>query len=378
MYIRRMRVLVAPDKFRGTLTAAQAARAVEAGWRRRRPDDDLELVPMADGGEGSLEALVDSLGGSVHSARVTGPSGEPVTAPFGLARTPDALVAVVEMARASGLALVREGRRDPRRATTRGTGELIRHALERGAHRVVVCIGGSATNDGGVGMAQALSGRFLDAAGQEVGPGGASLLELARIDLRPLVARVGNDVSFVAASDVDNPLCGPRGATAVYGPQKGADPDDVLLLDRALGHLAAVTERDLGIDLRDEPGAGAAGGLGFGLMAFLGARLRPGVEVVMDAVGLRKRLAGADLVITGEGTLDAQSLSGKTVAGVLGAAADAGVRAAVVCGRAEIAPKGVDVRSLVERFGAGRAMADTRRCLETLAEELAASIDGAA
>ncbi len=372
-----MRVLVAPDKFRGTLTAAQASRAVEAGWLRTRPGDDLELVPMADGGEGTLEALVDGFGGTLHEEKVTGPTGESVTAPFGLAPTAGGLVAVVEMARASGLALVREGRRDPRRTTTRGTGELIGRALEHGPARVVVCIGGSATNDGGVGMAQALGGRFLDAAGGEVGPGGGSLVDLARIDLRALVARVGNRVPYVAASDVDNPLCGPRGATVVYGPQKGAGPEDVLLLDRALGHLAAVTERDLGIDLRDEPGAGAAGGLGFGLMAFLGARLRPGVEVVMDAVGLRPALARADLVITGEGKLDAQSLSGKTVAGVLGAAAEAGVRAAVVCGRAEIAPEGAEVRSLVERFGEGPAMTDTRRCLETLAEELASEMGGA-
>jgi glycerate kinase len=369
-----MRVLVAPDKFRGTLTAAQAAHAVEAGWRRTRPGDDLELVPMADGGEGTLDALVDGLGGSLHEAWVAGPLRGSVTAPFGLVPTEEGRVAVVEMARASGLALVREADRDPRRATTRGTGELVAAALEHRPARVIVCIGGSATNDGGVGMAQALGGRFLDAGGREVGAGGAALLDLARIDLRPLVARVGNEVAFVAASDVDNPLCGPRGAAAVYGPQKGAGPDDVLLLDRALSHLASVTARDLGIDLREAPGAGAAGGLGFGLMAFLGAHLRPGVEVVMDAVRLRSRLSRADLVITGEGKLDSQSLSGKTVAGVLGAARDAGVRAAVGCGRAAIAPEGVEVVAHVDRFGAGPAMTETRRCLETLAEELAASV----
>jgi glycerate 2-kinase len=371
-----MRVLVAPDKFRGTLTAAEAARAVETGWRRTRPGDDIDVLPMADGGEGTLDALVDGLGGTTQEVRVFGPLGDPVRASFGLVPAADGLVAVVEMARASGLALVSPERRNPRRATTRGTGELIRLAIDHHPVRVIVCIGGSATNDGGVGMAQALQGRFLDDRGRHVGPGGAGLLDLDRIDLRRLVELVGNRISFVAASDVDNPLCGPSGASVVFGPQKGASPDDVLLLDRALAHLAAVVHRDLGIDLRDEPGAGAAGGLGFGLMAFLGAHLRQGVEVVMDAVGFSERLSGADLVITGEGKLDEQSLRGKTVAGVVRAAKEFGVRVAVVCGRAEIAPDGVRVASLVDRFGPGPAMQDTRRCLETLAQELAAEVGG--
>ena len=366
-----MRILVAPDKFRGTLTAAQAARAVETGWRRARPADEITVVPMADGGEGTLDALVEGMGGRLVAARVGGPLGDPVPAPFGLIPGPSGSTAVVEMARASGLGLIGEDRRDPRRATTLGTGELIRLALDHRPARVIVCIGGSATNDGGVGMAQTLGGRFLDAAGEQVGPGGAALLDLDRIDLRPLHDVVGRRVSFVGASDVDNPLCGPRGASAVYGPQKGASADDVRLLDRALGHLAAVVARDVGIELRDAPGAGAAGGLGFGLMAFLGARLRPGVEVVMEAVGLRDHLASAHLVVTGEGKLDAQSLSGKTVAGVLGAASEAGTRVAVVCGLAEIEIEGVPVRSLVGRFGEGPALRDTRRSLETLAEELA-------
>jgi glycerate kinase len=374
LYIRGVRVLVAPDKFRGTLTAVEAARAVETGWRRTRPDDAIEVLPMADGGEGTLDALVDGLGGTTQRVRVFGPLGDPVQAAFGLVPTPDGLVGVVEMARASGLALVPAPRRNPRKATTRGTGELIRLAIDHHPVRVIVCIGGSATNDGGVGMAQSLLGRFLDDRGGHVGPGGAALLDLDRIDLRPLVELVGDAVSFVAASDVDNPLCGPSGASVVYGPQKGASSDDVLLLDRALGHLAAVVNRDLGIDLKDAPGAGAAGGLGFGLMAFLGAHLRPGVEVVMDAVGFADRLAHTDLVITGEGKLDAQSLRGKTVSGVMRAATELNVRTAVVCGRAEIVPEGVWVASLVERFGPTTAMQDTRRSLETLAQELAADV----
>ncbi len=367
-----MRVLVAPDKFRGTLTAVQAAHAIETGWLRTRPEDSVETVAMADGGEGTLEALVEGLGGSTQVVRVAGPLGEMVRAPFGLIPVDGSgQVAVVEMARASGLALLSPDRRNPRKTTTRGTGELIRLALDHHPSKVIVCIGGSATNDAGVGMAQALHGRFLDEKGSHVGPGGAALLDLDRIDLRPLMELVGTRTEFVVASDVDNPLCGPNGASAVYGPQKGASPDDVILLDRALAHLAAVVNRDLGIALKDEPGAGAAGGLGFGLMAFLGARLRPGVEVVMDAVGLRERLARSDLVITGEGTLDSQSMSGKTVDGVLRAAGDAQVPGAVLCGAAEIAPEGLTLASLVERFGREAALQDARRCLETLAQELA-------
>jgi len=369
-----MRLLVAPDKFRGTLTAREAGEAIARGWRRARPDDDVVVVPLADGGEGTLDVLAptDDPAATRSMRTVTGPLGDPVEAAIGMRGE----TAVIEMARASGLELVPAARRAPMRTTTRGTGELMAAAIDARARRMLVCLGGSATNDGGVGMAAALGGRFLDVDGRPIGDGGGAVVALNRLDAGPVLDRV-RAIEIVGVTDVDNPLCGPRGATVVYGPQKGAGPEDVLLLDRALGHLAAVTERDLGIDLRDEPGAGAAGGLGFGLMAFLGARLRPGVEVVMDAVGLRPRLARADLVITGEGKLDAQSLSGKTVAGVLDAAAEAGVRAAVVCGRAEIAPEGAEVRSLVERFGEGPAMTDTRRCLETLAEELASEMGGA-
>ncbi|MGQ0668933.1 MAG: glycerate kinase family protein, partial [Actinomycetota bacterium] len=279
-----MRVLVAPDKFRGTLTAAEAARAVAAGWRRARPGDDLVVVPMADGGEGTLDTLVAALDGEGQTTRVAGPLGSPVDAAYGLVRAGGGLTAVVEMARASGLELVASSRRDPLRATTRGTGELILAACAHRPRRVLVCIGGSATNDGGAGMAQALGARLLDAWGEQVRPGGAALLDLATIDVTALHPSLGG-VRFDVACDVDNPLTGPHGASAVYGPQKGASPSDVDLLDRALAHYAAVIHRDLGIDVRGTPGAGAAGGLGAGLIAFLGAHLRPGVDVVMDAVG---------------------------------------------------------------------------------------------
>ncbi|MEA2522539.1 MAG: glycerate 2-kinase, partial [Actinomycetota bacterium] len=255
-----MHLLLAPDKFRGTLTARQAAEAFETGWRRGRPEDTFDLAPLADGGEGTLEALVDALGGSVVEAEVTGPLGDRVRAAFGLAEGRRGRVAVVEMARASGLALLPPDRRDPGRASTIGTGELIRAALAHAPAGLIVCIGGSATNDGGAGMAQALGVRLSDAAGSPIEPGGIALMTLAGIDLAGLDPRI-RAVNVMVASDVDNPLCGPMGASVVYGPQKGASADDVRILDGALGHLAAVVDRDLGINLKDEPGAGAAGGL---------------------------------------------------------------------------------------------------------------------
>jgi glycerate kinase len=327
---------------------------------------------MADGGEGTLDALVAALGGERQTVRVTGPLGDPVEAEYGVAPSAGGVIGLVEMARASGLELISEERRDPKWTTTRGTGELILAACSHRPRQVIVCIGGSATNDGGAGMAQALGVRLLDDRGNELPPGGAALLDLARIDATGLSPAV-KDVEFVVASDVDNPLVGPYGASAVYGPQKGATPDDVALLDRALGHFAATVHRDLGLDVREVPGAGAAGGLGAGLIAFLGARLRPGVEVVMDAVGLRERLEGAGAVVTGEGKLDEQSLRGKVVAGVIEAARVARVPVAVVCGQAEVEPPGVVVASLADRFGMERAMGDTRLAVEELTAELAGS-----
>lgn len=368
-----MRILVAPDKFRGTLTAAEAASAIARGWRRQRPDDVLEEVPLADGGEGTLEALLAALGGERRTARVSGPLGDEVEAPFGLADGPSGPLGIVEMARASGLELVSRSRRDPLRASTRGTGELILAALRAGAREVLVCLGGSATTDGGAGMAQALGIALLDAEGRPVAPGGIGLLRLARIDVRGLdpLARTAR---IQAACDVDSPLTGPQGAAHVFGPQKGATPEEVLLLDRALGHLAAVIHRDLGIDVRSLPGAGAAGGLGGGLVAFLGAKLRPGVQVVMEAVGLVRRVEAADLVITGEGAFDASSLRGKVPAGVLEIARAAGVPALVLCGRAEIRPPGLEVHALAELVGPERAVADARLALEEAAAAIAARV----
>jgi glycerate kinase len=363
-----MRVLVCPDKFRGTLSAREAAEAIARGWRRARPEDMLDVAPMADGGDGTLDVLapVGEEGVERRTVRVHGPLNDPIDAELGIRDG----VAVVEMARASGLALLDPRRRDPRRTTTRGTGELMRAAVDAGVPRLMVCLGGSASNDGGVGMAAALGAKFLDAEGKVLPDGGAALVDLWHIDATLLDLRLGS-VDVTGVTDVDNPLAGPAGASATYGPQKGASPDDVWLLDEALRHLAAVVQRDLGIDPKDEPGAGAAGGLGYGLLAFCRARLRPGVEVVMETLGLHERLRSADLVITGEGSLDAQSLHGKVPAGVLRAASIAAVPVSILCGSASVRPDNAVVRSLVDRVGREAALTDARRSLELVAEELA-------
>ncbi len=363
-----MRVLASPDKFRGTLTARQAAEAIEHGWLRARPGDHVDLLPLADGGEGSLDVLAPADDPAVRRLHVvvSGPLGDPIDAELAVR----AGVGVVEIARACGLQLLGSERLDPRHASSVGTGELMEAARRAGATRVLVCLGGSATNDGGVGMASALGGRFLDATGQPVGRSPIDLPALARIDLG-VVHRVWRSIEVIGVTDVDNPLCGPAGASAVFGPQKGASPEGVFELDRALAHLAAVAAHDLGVDRSREPGAGAAGGLGFGLLAFLGGKLRPGVDVVMEAVGFEERLQTADVVITGEGSFDAQSLRGKVPAGVLAAAARAGVPAAVACGVASVEVDGVVVRSLVDRVGHDAAMTDARRSLELVAADLA-------
>jgi glycerate 2-kinase len=366
-----VRVLVAPDKFKGTLSAEAAAQAIARGWQRGDPSAELEVVPIADGGEGTLDALVAALGGERFNLTVTGPLGDPVQSEFALVQAEEGRLAVVEMARASGLSLIPPGRRDPKRTTTRGTGELILAACRTGVESVLVCIGGSATNDGGAGMAQAVGIRLLDADGRDLRPGGAALLDLATIDMSGLDPSVAG-ATFIVATDVDNPLVGPMGAATVYGPQKGASPEDVALLDSALGHLAAVIHRDVGRDVRDEPGAGAAGGLGAGLIAFLGARLRPGVEVVMEAVGLRERMEKAEIVVTGEGMFDEQSLHGKAPAGVLRVAAEFSLPAVVLCGQKRMDPPGIPVFALADRFGLEAAMHQTEIRLSDLAAEVAA------
>jgi len=308
-----IRVIVAPDKFKGSLSAPEAARAIGRGVARAAPDAVVDLVPMADGGEGTVEALVEATGGTYREATVSGPMGTPVNARYG--RLGDGRTAVIEMAAASGLILVPPDRRDPLRASTRGTGELIRAAIGDGATRLIVGIGGSATNDGGAGLAQSLGYRLLDPDGIDLPPGGGALARLDRID--PSGRDPGlSGVDLFVASDVDNPLCGPHGASAVYGPQKGATPGQVEGLDRNLAHLARIIGRDLGVDVAEVPGAGAAGGLGAGLIAFAGGTLGPGVDRVIEAVGLAGRLDGADLCLTAEGAIDGSTAFGKTAVGV--------------------------------------------------------------
>ena len=323
-----MKLVIAPDSFKESLSARAVAEAIAAGWARVYPDAELLLCPMADGGEGTVDALLSATGGKLQQTRVSGPLGDPVEAHWGL--LPDAQ-AIIEMAEASGLHRVEPARRDVLAASSHGTGELIRAALDAGVRRIVLGLGGSATNDGGAGLLAALGVRFLDREGQELPLGGAALARLSQIDLTGLDTRLAQ-VEVMVAADVDNPLCGPRGASAVFGPQKGASPEQVAQLDEALGHYADVMAATLGEDLRDFPGVGAAGGLGFAARAVLRAGFRPGVELVAELSGLVEAMQGADLVITGEGRLDGQSLHGKTPVGVARLARTAGVPVIALAG----------------------------------------------
>ena len=324
-----MKIAIAPDSFKECLTADEVAGAIEEGVRRALPDCVTVCVPMADGGEGTVDALIAATNGRIVELTGTGPMGTPVATRYGLLG--DGESAVIEMAAVSGLPLVRTEERDPRIATTYGTGELLCDALNRGASRIIIGLGGSATNDGGAGAAQALGVSLRDAAGRELPWGGAALARLATIDLSRRHPRL-NQCVLEAACDVDNPLCGPTGASRVYGPQKGAGPKVVEELDAALRHFGDVIEAQLGVPVLDVPGAGAAGGLGAGLVAFAGGVLRPGVDIVADACKLTSRIAGAELVITGEGRIDAQTPHGKTPAGVAKAARQLGIPVVAIAG----------------------------------------------
>ncbi len=326
-------ILAAPDSFKGSLSAARAARALAEGVRRVLPEEEVLEVPLADGGEGTVDALLASLGGKKVPARVQGPLGEPVEAFFGLME--DGRTAVVEMAAASGLPLVPPGKRDVLRASTFGTGELIRLALEAGAREIVVGLGGSATCDGGAGMARALGFSLLDKKGREIPPGGGALAFLEKIDSsRRHPALEGTRI--LGACDVANPLLGEKGAARVFAPQKGASPKEVELLEEGLRRLARVLRDQLGRDVADLPGAGAAGGLGAGLAGFLGASLEPGFELVARSVGLEEKVRAARLALTGEGRLDAQTSMGKAPQGVIRLAQKAGVPVFAFAG--ELAP----------------------------------------
>lgn len=320
--VKTVRVVVAPDSFKGSLSAVAVAAAMEQGVLEVFPDAEVKKVPIADGGEGTVEALVLATGGQIVEEKVSGPRGEQVTACWGVLG--DGATAAIEMAAASGLPLVPKEQRDPRVTSTYGTGQLVKAALDRGLRRLIIGIGGSATNDGGTGLARALGARFLDAAGRELPEGGAALAALARIDIAGLDPRL-KDTQIMVACDVDNPLCGPRGASAVYGPQKGATPDMVAELDAALAQYAKVAREATGKDVAVCSGAGAAGGLGAGLMYFTAAALRPGVEIVLEATGFAALVKEADLVITGEGNTDFQTAHGKAPVGVAKVAGQFGV-----------------------------------------------------
>jgi glycerate kinase len=301
-----MKIVFAIDSFKGSLGSLEAGRAAAEGAKRAVPGAECTVRPLADGGEGTVEALAAGMGGSLRTVRVTGPDGRPATATYGVAGE----TAVMEMAQAAGITLVPASERNPLAATTYGVGEMIADAIERGCRRFVVGIGGSATNDGGAGMLQALGFRLLDASGADIPRGGAALASLARVERGPKTAILG-ECRFRVACDVTNPLCGPNGASAVFGPQKGATPDDVATLDAALARFADVAGGD-----PDFPGSGAAGGLGFAFREFLGAELKSGVEIVLEETGLEDLIKDADVVVTGEGRLDAQTAMGKAPIGV--------------------------------------------------------------
>jgi glycerate kinase len=323
-----MRIIAAPQEYKGTLTAREAAEAMGEGARRAVPNAIIEPVPMSDGGPGLVEAILSSAGGRPRRALVEGPFGRVIEAQWALL---DDGTAIIESAAAAGLSLLAKDERDPRATSTFGVGQLILAALEERCERIIVGIGGSATNDGGAGMAVALGARFVDASGEMLTPGGAALAQLDRIDVSELDTRLSQTL-VVAAADVTNPLCGPEGASLVYGPQKGASPEVARDLDSALHRYADVLERDVGVSVHLTLGAGAAGGLGAGLIAFARAEVQPGFDVVANAMRLRERIKGADLLLTGEGRLDGQTGSGKTVAGIARMAAGSGVPVLVVPG----------------------------------------------
>lgn len=308
-----MKIVIAPDSYKESLSATQVAQAIEKGFREIFPDAEYVSVPVADGGEGTVDAMITATQGVRMSSPVTGPLGQQVMAEWGISG--DGKTAFIEMAQASGLALVPPEQRNPLLTTSRGTGELILHALEKGAQNIIIGIGGSATNDGGAGMVQALGARLTDEAGEEIGFGGGSLLQLRNIDISNMDSRLAHCVINVAC-DVTNPLLGEYGASRIFGPQKGATESMIRTLDYNLDHFADVIKSALNVDVKNVPGAGAAGGMGAALMSFLGAELRSGIEIVTEALNLEEHIHDCTWVVTGEGRLDSQSIHGKVPVGI--------------------------------------------------------------
>jgi glycerate kinase len=368
------RVLAAPDKFKGTLSAAEVAARLAAGLSRAGADAEVVSLPVADGGDGTVDAAV-SAGYRRVEMGVRGPTGRPVTASFALLDG----TAVIEAAQACGLSLLPADSLAPLTATSRGVGELILAATRMGAKRIMLGLGGVATTDGGAGLVQALGARFTDKSGFELPPGGAALAELSTLDLSRL--RDLSGVEFLVASDVDNPLLGPSGAASVFAPQKGASPDEVKLLEAGLERWADVAEEACGRTVREAAGAGAAGGLGFAALLFLGARLRPGIELLLEMLSFSQHLDGARLVITGEGSLDAQSLHGKAPVGVARAAAghDPAVPVVAVAGVCTLSAAELREAGISAAYTLTDIEPDLNRCIANagpLVEQLAERIAG--
>lgn len=352
-----MHVLVAPDKFKGTLTASEVAARVSAGIAAVAPDVPVRQVPVADGGDGTVDAAL-AAGFTRTEVRADGPVGKPVDTAFAVRDG----VAVIEMADVSGLRLLPRDGLAALEASSYGTGEVLAAALDQGCHTVLLGIGGSASTDGGAGLLAALGARLLDADGAELPRGGAALAGLDRLDLSGLHPKLAA-TTVIVASDVDNPLLGPNGAAAIYGPQKGAGPQDVALLDAALAHWADVLDAATGTALRERPGAGAAGGVGYAALAALGAELKPGIELMLELVGFADALPGARLVITGEGSLDEQTLSGKAPAGVAAAAVAAGIPVVTVSGRLALEPEQLRAAGIQQAYALSDIEPDLARCL---------------
>ena len=364
-----MKYLIATDSFKGSLTSMEAAACMQEGIRRIFPDADIRTMPAADGGEGTVASVLAGMPGRAVTETVLDPLGRPVEATYAILDTGEA---VIEMAQASGLLLVDAAERDVLSASTYGTGQLIRKALDMGCHTICIGIGGSATNDAGVGMAQALGARLLDEDGNELPPGGGALGRLARLDCSDLDPRLA-DTEILVMCDVNNPLCGPEGASYVYGPQKGATPDMILLLDDNLRHFADVVEKELNISARDIPGAGAAGGLGMGLVCFTGARLVRGIDAILDLASFDEKLADIDVVLTGEGKLDPQSMRGKVIFGVLERCEKQNVPVIAICGRVTDPGR----QAFGKRFHAIVAVADESVPLELAMKNARAMLTGA-
>jgi glycerate kinase len=342
-----MKIVVAPDSFKGSISARDLCTSVRKGIHSVDPTVEVVELPLADGGEGTLENMVYATNGKTYEVEVKDPLGRPITASYGVLG--DNRTVIIEMAQASGLPLLKEHEKNPLITTSFGTGELLRHALDSGYRRFIIGLGGSATNDGGAGMLKALGVRFYGQNRELLPDGGAALAELVSVDLSEMDARL-KDCRFTIASDVTNPLCGPNGASAVFGPQKGATPEMVLRLDQALNRFAEIITNQIGVDVRNAPGSGAAGGMGAALMSFLQAEFKPGIEIIMEAIQFGAQIQNADLIITGEGKLDLQTLSGKVIAGVCQKAKSYHVPVIALCGGMELSSEQMDQIGLQAAF----------------------------